>query len=108
MKHRNKRVVLELHPIDTHKIFGAEWFISNKYDRKAKGAKGAKWRKWALYLKSLTDNLRMKSRTMRFLTFLNFCRHTHSEVGCPYHNSTKLDHSLLELNHYIITNTRNL
>jgi hypothetical protein len=43
MKHRNKRIGLELYPIDTHKIFGTKWFKqSNKYSRKAKGTKRVK------------------------------------------------------------------
>ena len=34
MKHRNKRIGLELYPIDTYKISGTEWFNQVKQSSK--------------------------------------------------------------------------
>ena len=86
MKHRNKRIGLELYPINTLKIFCTKWFKAkgNKISENAKKDQKGKWRKWAQYLQSFTDNSRVKSRTMRFLTFLHFLvTHTLKWAGLP-------------------------
>ncbi len=57
----------------------------------------------------LTDNLRVKFWTMRFLTFPSLLGHTHSIrwAGLSY-ISTKLVDSPQEINHYIKANIRTL
>ncbi len=67
-----------------------------------------KWRKWELYPEISTDYLRVKSRTMRFLTYLHFfVTHTLKWAGLTS-NSSKLEHSLQKLNLlYYLTNIRN-
>ena len=74
MKHRNKRIGLKSDLLTHLSLIDKKWFKANcnKISKRCKMGQRGKWRKWGQYLQRLTDNLQVKSRTMRLIIFPTF------------------------------------